>query len=147
MRRVVVTGIGTINPLGKNLESSWDLLINSKSGISKINKFDVNDFPCQIAGTIKDSYIDNEIVSLRDQRKVDRFITLGLIAAEEAIKDSNILIDETSSLRSGVMVGSGIGGLDTIYKNSSILDNHGIEKYHHFLFHHLLLIYYLVKYQ
>ena len=128
MRRVVVTGIGTINPLGKNLESSWDLLINSKSGISKINKFDVNDFPCQIAGTIKDSFIDNEIVSIRDQRKVDRFITLGLIAAEEAIKDSNILIDETSSFRSGVMVGSGIGGLDTIYKNSSILDNHGIRK-------------------
>ncbi len=128
MRRVVVTGIGTINPLGKNLESSWDSLINSKSGISKINKFDVNDFPCQIAGTIKDSYIDNEIVSLRDQRKVDRFITLGLIAAEEAIKDSNILIDEKSSLRSGVMVGSGIGGLDTIYKNSFILDNHGIRK-------------------
>ncbi len=128
MRRVVVTGIGTINPLGKNLESSWDSLINSKSGISKINKFDVNEFPCQIAGTIKESYIDNEIVSLRDQRKVDRFITLGLIAAEEAIKDSNILIDEKSSLRSGVMVGSGIGGLDTIYKNSFILDNHGIRK-------------------
>jgi len=65
--------------------------------------------------------LNNEIVSNRDQRKIDRFITLGLIAAEEAIKDSGFVSGEESSLRSGVMVGSGIGGLDTIYKNSSIL--------------------------
>ncbi len=128
MRRVVVTGIGTINPLGNSVETSWNPLINSKSGISKITKFDVNNYPCKIAGSIEDSLINDEIVSSRERRKFDRFITLGLIAANEAINDSGFILDDESSLRSGVMVGSGIGGLDTIYKNSSILDNQGIRK-------------------
>ncbi len=128
MRRVVVTGLGTINPLGKNVSTSWNSLINSKSGISKITKFEVDNFPCKIAGLINDSEINSEIVSNRDQRKIDRFITLGLIAAAEAIKDSGFSSTDESSIRSGVMVGSGIGGLDTIYKNSSILDNQGIRK-------------------
>ena len=128
MRRVVVTGIGTINPLGNSVETSWNSLINSKSGISKITKFDVNNYPCKIAGSIEDSLIDDEIVSSRERRKIDRFITLGLIAANEAINDSGFILDDESSFRSGVMVGSGRGGLDTIYKNSSILDNQGIRK-------------------
>ena len=128
MRRVVVTGLGTINPLGNNVHNSWNALIGSDSGISKITKFDVENYPCKIAGTIDDSKINDEIVSSRDQRKIDRFITLGLIAADEAIKDSGFVSDDYNSFRSGVMVGSGIGGLDTIYKNSSILDNHGIRK-------------------
>ena len=91
MRRVVVTGIGTINPLGNNVESSWNSLINSKSGISKITKFEVDNYSCKIAGSIDDTNINNEIVSTRDQRKIDRFITLGLIAAEEAINDSGFI--------------------------------------------------------
>ena len=128
MRKVVVTGLGTINPLGNTVESSWSSLINSKSGISKITKFEVDDYPCKIAGTIDDSKINNEIVSPRDQRRIDRFITLGLIAADEAIKDSGFLSDNNNSNRYGVMVGSGIGGLDTIYRNSSILDKNGIRK-------------------
>ncbi len=128
MRRVVVTGLGTINPLGNNVHNSWNALIGSDSGISKITKFDVENYPCKIAGTIDDSKINDEIVSSRDQRKIDRFITLGLIAADEAIKDSGFVSNDSNSFRSGVMVGSGIGGLDTIYKNSSILDNHGIRK-------------------
>ncbi len=128
MRRVVVTGLGTINPLGNNVNLSWDSLISSKSGISKITKFEVNNYPCKISGSIDDSEINDEIVSNRDQRRIDRFITLGLIAADEAIKDSGFVSDNYKSLRSGVMVGSGIGGLDTIYRNSSILDNQGIRK-------------------
>ncbi len=128
MRRVVVTGLGTINPLGNNVESSWNSLINSKSGISNISKFDIDNYPCKIAGSIDDSKIKEEIVSTRDQRKIDRFITLGLIAAAEAMNDSGFVSDGENSFRSGVMVGSGIGGLDTIYRNSSILDNQGIRK-------------------
>ena len=128
MRRVVVTGLGTINPLGNTVDSSWNSLISSKSGISKITKFDVVSYPCKIAGSIDDSKINNEIVSLREQRKIDRFITLGLIAASEAINDSGFVSGDENSFRSGVMVGSGIGGLDTIYRNSSILDNQGIRK-------------------
>ena len=128
MRRVVVTGLGTINPLGNNVSSSWSSLTNSNSGISRITSFEVDNYPCKIAGSINDSKINDEIVSPRDQRKMDRFITLGLIAADEAIKDSGFISENESSLRSGVMVGSGIGGLDTIYRNASTLDNQGIRK-------------------
>lgn len=128
MRRVVVTGLGTINPLGNNVKKSWDSLINSKSGISKISTFDVSDYPCKIAASVSDSIIDEDIVPIRERRKIDRFITLGLIAAKEAFEDSGFIVTEENSIRSGVMVGSGIGGLDTIYKNSSILDNQGIRK-------------------
>ena len=128
MRRVVVTGLGTINPLGNSVESSWQALVNSKSGIKTIDTFNTEGYPCKIAATVDDSFIDENIVSARDFRKIDRFIALGLIAADEAIKDSGFVSDENSSLSSGVMVGSGIGGLDTIYKNSSILDNQGIRK-------------------
>ncbi len=128
MRRVVVTGLGTINPIGNNVKNSWSALLNSKSGISNISKFDVDGFPCTIAGNIDDKLIDDQIVSVREQRKIDRFIALGLIAAHEALEDSGFKTDEKSSFRSGVMVGSGIGGLDTIYKNSSVLDNQGIRK-------------------
>ncbi len=125
---MVVTGLGTINPLGNTVETSWRALIESKSGVSRINSFDVEDYPCKIAGSISDDLIDNQIVSSRDQRKIDRFITLGLIAAQEALNDSGFISEEGTCNRSGVMVGSGIGGLDTIYKNSSVLDNKGIRK-------------------
>ena len=128
MRRVVVTGLGTINPLGNTVETSWNSLISSNSGISRINKFEVEDYPCKIAGSIDDSKINDDIVNLREQKKIDRFITLGLIAADEAIKDSGFVSENESSFKYGVMVGSGIGGLDTIYRNSSILDNKGIRK-------------------
>ena len=74
MRRVVVTGLGTINPLGKNVSNSWNSLINSRSGISKITKFDVDNFPCKIAGSIDDSQINTEIVSKKDQRKIKNSI-------------------------------------------------------------------------
>jgi len=128
LRRVVVTGLGTINPLGNSVKSSWQALINSNSGIKKIDTFNTENYPCKIAATVDDSLIDEKIVSSRDLRKIDRFIALGLIAADEAIRDSGFVSNKDSSLNSGVMVGSGIGGLDTIYKNSSILNNHGIRK-------------------
>ncbi len=128
MRRVVVTGLGTINPLGKSVDESWSSLVDGRSGISNISKFDVEGYPCKIAASVNDNFINDQIVSYRDQRKIDRFISLGLIAAHEAINDSGFIAEGESSFRSGVMVGSGIGGLDTIYKNSSILDNHGIKK-------------------
>tara|TARA_Y200000002_G_C22648737_1_gene650356 strand:- start:413 stop:1645 length:1233 start_codon:yes stop_codon:yes gene_type:complete len=128
LRRVVVTGLGTINPLGNSVKSSWNSLTNAKSGIKNISNFNVENYPCKIAGSINDDLIDDQIVTTRDQRKIDRFIALGLIAAHEAITDSGFIADENTTFRSGVMVGSGIGGLDTIYKNSSILDNQGIRK-------------------
>ena len=106
MRRVVVTGLGTINPLGNDVESSWNSLINSESGISKISKFAVNDYPCKIAGSIDDTYINEEIVSQRDQRRIDRFIT-GINYCFRGWQRLWFVSESDDSFRSGVMVGSG----------------------------------------
>ena len=76
MNRVVVTGLGTINPLGSKVDTSWNALINSKSGVKNITKFDVESYPCKIAGSIDDDSIDDKIISSRDQRKIDRFLSL-----------------------------------------------------------------------
>ena len=128
MRRVVVTGLGAISPLGNSVETNWNSLLENKSGIKKITKFNVEGYPCKIAGTIDDDLIDENIVPLREQRRIDRFITLGMIAAHEAFTDADFTPNDEQANRYGVVIGSGIGGLDTIYKNSSILDNQGIRK-------------------
>ena len=128
MRRVVVTGLGAISPLGDSVKNNWNSLLENKSGIKKITKFNVEGYPCKIAGTIDDDLIDENIVPLREQRRIDRFITLGMIAAHEAFTDADFIPNDEQANRYGVIIGSGIGGLDTIYKNSSILDNQGIRK-------------------
>lgn len=128
MRRVVVTGLGAITPLGNSVKSNWESLLLNKSGIKKITKFNVDGYPCTIAGTIEDSLIDEQIISQRDQRRNDRFITLGIIAANEAYLDAGFNPNEEEANRYGVIIGSGIGGLDSIYKNSLILNEQGIRK-------------------
>ena len=128
MRRVVVTGLGAITPLGNSVKNNWESLLLNKSGIKKITKFNVDGYPCTIAGTIEDSLIDEQIISQRDQRRNDRFITLGIIAANEAYLDAGFNPNEEEANRYGVIIGSGIGGLDSIYKNSLILNDQGIRK-------------------
>jgi 3-oxoacyl-[acyl-carrier-protein] synthase II len=128
LRRVVVTGLGAITPLGNSVKNNWESLLLNKSGIKKITKFNVDGYPCTIAGTIEDSLIDEQIISQRDQRRNDRFITLGIIAANEAYLDAGFNPNEEEANRYGVIIGSGIGGLDSIYKNSLILNDQGIRK-------------------
>jgi 3-oxoacyl-[acyl-carrier-protein] synthase II len=128
LRRVVVTGLGAITPLGNSVKNNWESLLQNKSGIKKITKFNVDGYPCTIAGTIEDSLIDEQIISQRDQRRNDRFITLGIIAANEAYLDAGFNPNEEEANRYGVIIGSGIGGLDSIYKNSLILNDQGIRK-------------------
>ena len=131
-RRVVVTGIGIISPLGLGKKNNWKRLISGESGIDTINSFDASELTCKIGGEIplgslKEGNLDlNEWFDIKDQRKLDRFIMLGLIAAEEAIKDSNIDLSSEQILeKSGVIVGSGIGGLKTISETSILLDQKG----------------------
>ena len=135
-RRVVITGIGLVTPLGVGSKNCWNKLLNSESGISKINSFDVSDLPCQIAGQIPQGSTDEGLLDLdywldaKEQRRLDRFIMLGIIAAEEAVIDSGInLISKNHLLeRIGVLVGSGIGGLKTISENAIILKDKGPRK-------------------
>jgi 3-oxoacyl-[acyl-carrier-protein] synthase II len=136
-RRVVVTGLGTVNPLGSNVENSWKNLINSKSGIRKITRFDISNAPegiSTIAGEVREGDGENEVnmdnfIEKKEQRKMDRFIQLAMVAADEAVKDSklNPQTDEERE-RIGVMIGSGIGGLSTIQETSKIMIEKGIKR-------------------
>ena len=135
MRRVAVTGMGLLTSIGNNKEISWNNLINSKSGIKKINHFDVSNLPAKIAGYINndpnDEHYFNEsgALELRDINRNDRFIQYGLVAAKMAIEDAGLLnlVDE-DKLRVGVSVGSGIGGLETIYEGSLTINNKDKKK-------------------
>jgi len=131
-RRVVVTGIGIVSPLGLGQKNNWERLISGESGIDTIKSFETSELTCKIGGEIpfgsfEEGNLDlNEWFDNKDQRKLDRFIMLGLIAAEEAIKDSNVdLSNEQILEKSGVIVGSGIGGLKTISETSVLLEQKG----------------------
>ena len=130
MRRVVVTGMGLLTSLGNDKEKSWNNLINLKSGIKKIDHFDVSDLPSKIAGYInndpdKENYFnEHSYLELRDIKRNDRFIQYGLIASNMAIKDAGLNnLSDKDKIRVGVSVGSGIGGLETIYEGSLTINN------------------------
>lgn len=129
MRRVVVTGIGLITPLGDHVKQSWENLVSAKSGIKKIERFEVSDLPSKIAGLVHESFDSSMYISSKDKRRLDDFIVYGLAAAKQAIEDSgcNLLRDKELE-RIGVIVGSGIGGLPRIYSNAVALYENGIKK-------------------
>ena len=125
MRRVVVTGMGIACPLGIGVEHVWQRLINAESGISAIQSFDTTDLPCKVAGQVPqgvkaDGRLDiGEWVPVKDQKKMDRFIHLAMVAGSEAVEDSGWKPDsEEQRDATGVMIGSGIGGLQTIFEAS-----------------------------
>lgn len=132
MRRVVVTGLGLVTPLGCGVEHNWDRLTGGGSGIRAIEGFDVSDLPAKIAGQVPagnsaDGGFDpDEWVEPKEQRKIDRFILLGIAAAHQAVVDSGWQpADDEGRNRTGVMIGSGIGGLTTIYEASLVLQERG----------------------
>ncbi|MAE51705.1 MAG: beta-ketoacyl-[acyl-carrier-protein] synthase II [Micavibrio sp.] len=135
MRRVVVTGLGMVSPLGMGVDHNWNSITAGKSGIKKIEHFDVSDIPSRVAGIIPRSDSENPsdgafnpdlYWSPKEQRKVDVFITYGMAAAVEAIEDSGYEAQtEEQQNRTGVLIGSGIGGLDEIYKTSTLMNERG----------------------
>ncbi|MCC7166062.1 MAG: beta-ketoacyl-ACP synthase II [Rhodospirillales bacterium] len=135
MRRVVVTGMGLVTPLGCGLEANWSRLMASQSGLRAIDRFDVSDMPARIAGLVtfgKDEPHQFDVdkwVSPKERRRMDDFIVYGLGAAGMAIEDSGWApaTDEDKE-RTGVMIGSGIGGLSTIYETSLVLKDGGPRK-------------------
>ncbi len=116
-RRVVVTGLGCISPVGNSVESAWAALIAGQSGIGAITKFDASAFSCKIAGEVKGFNVE-EYMTSKEARTMDTFIHFGIAAAVQAVKDSGLPINEAlsdeQSVRIGVNIGSGIGGLPLI---------------------------------
>ena len=132
MRRVVVTGMGIVSPLGVGLDHNWSSLMDGKNGFKNIEGFKIDDIPCQIAGLVPrgdgtNGTLDPDMwVEPKEQRKIDPFILYGLIAAQMAVADSGWVAEtEDQKCRTGVMIGSGIGGLQTIYETSQLLDERG----------------------
>ncbi|MDH3474134.1 MAG: beta-ketoacyl-ACP synthase II [Rhodospirillales bacterium] len=132
MRRVVVTGLGLVTPLGSGVEPVWRRLIDGQSGIGAIQSFDVSDLPAKIAGqvpqgeTAEGLFNADDYMAPKDQRKVDRFIVYGMAAGQQAVEDSGWTPEDEESLdRTGVMIGSGIGGLETICETAILLNERG----------------------
>ena len=126
-RRVVVTGLGLITPVGIGVKESWANIINGQSGIGKITKFDCSTFPSQIAGQVK-NFDPLAYIPPKDARRMDTFIQFGIAAGIEAFKDSGIEVNDNNSERIGVSVGSGIGGINLIESTSDVFDEGGIRK-------------------
>ena len=120
-RRVVVTGLGMITPLGNNVSETWESILKGRSGIAPLNHFDTTDFTVRIGGSIKDLALD-DYIPRKDQKKMDPFIHYGIAAGVQAIEDSGLDLDKEDTNRIGVAIGSGIGGLPGIEK--------GVELFH-----------------
>jgi 3-oxoacyl-[acyl-carrier-protein] synthase II len=124
VERVVITGMGVVSPIGNNLKTFWNNLINGESGISLIDTFDVTNHKAKIAGVIRDFDAD-EIFGKKEARRLDRFSQFSLAAAEQAWTDSELDLKRIDGERLGVYVGSGIGGLETLIENIDALRQKG----------------------
>lgn len=126
-KRVVVTGMGTISSLGNSSNTFWENLIAGKSGISRITCFDVTDYPCKVGSQVKD-FDPNEFMGAKEVRHNDPYTHYAVAAAKQAVEDSGLDITKTNKERFGVIIGSGIGGLQTIQTQSERLHQLGPRK-------------------
>lgn len=133
-RRVVITGMGMVTPVGLNVRETWTNILAGKSGVGVVEGFDTTDYPTKIWAKVKNFNIEG-YVPLKDARKMDLFTQYGVVAAEEALVDAkligkkdSLLVDEKFSDRTGVAVGAGIGGIDTITTNQDKLLSGGPRK-------------------
>src|SRR5213592_3559683 len=127
-RRVVITGMGLVTPLGKELEVFWSNLKNGVSGIRRIDSFDTSDYDCQIGGQVRDFEPRHYFTNPKDVRRTDRFAQLSMAAAKMAIADSGIDVAQENPDRFGVLVSSGIGGLKTLEDQYTILLTKGPQR-------------------
>jgi len=126
-RRVVITGLGMVSPVGLNVKESWENILAGKSGIAPITHFDVSSFSTRFGGSVKGFNVESYL-SPKEAKKMDPFIHYGIAAAKEAIEDSGLTINEENSERIGVAIGSGIGGLPGIERGHSAYMDGGPRK-------------------
>ncbi len=123
-RRVVITGIGCISPLGLDVKSLWEGLMNCRSGVGMITRFDTENFATKIGAEVKD-FDPEQWVQRREVRQMDRFIQFAIAAADEAMRDSGLEVSDEIAPRVGTLVGAGLGGLETLEKNRDIMTTKG----------------------
>ncbi|HEY98218.1 MAG TPA: beta-ketoacyl-ACP synthase II [Dehalococcoidia bacterium] len=132
MNKVVITGIGAFNPLGKSMQETWDNLIAGKSGIDYITLFDAEQMATKFAGEVKD-FEPTDYINRKDARRMDRFAQLAVAAGYQAVEDSGLTIDQSNRDDIGVYVGCGIGGLTTMFEQAKILIEKGPDRVSPFL--------------
>lgn len=131
-RRVVVTGVGAVTPLGNSVEETWSAIKEGKSGIGPLTRVDADMFPAKVAAEVKDFDIE-QFVERKDARKMDRFSHFALASALMAVRDANLEINEQNADRVGVWIGSGIGGMETYEQQFEVLQNRGPRRVSPFL--------------
>ena len=127
-RRVVVTGLGVISPVGNNLQTFWDNLVHGRSGIRHITQFDASTYDCKIAGEVEDFNPAEYLRNPKEVRRTDRFTQFAMACSKLALKDSGLDLEKVDKTRFGVLVGSGIGGLRTLEDQHTILMNKGASR-------------------
>ncbi|HSP21707.1 MAG TPA: beta-ketoacyl-ACP synthase II [Planococcus sp. (in: firmicutes)] len=131
-RRVVITGIGAVTPLGNDIETTWEAVKAGKSGVGPLTRLDPDKYPAKIAAEVKDFSIE-EYVEKKEARKMDRFTHYALAASIMAMKDSGLELNDENALRTGVWIGSGIGGMETIENQMDVLNTRGVRRISPFL--------------
>ena len=131
-KRVVVTGMGCISPLGNQVEVLWDNLIAGRSGVDRITHYDASSYECQIAAEVKD-FDPIAWFGVREARKMDRFSQFAVAAASQALQDAAIEINQTNRDRIGAVIGSGIGGIGTLFEQTRVLLERGPQRVSPFL--------------
>jgi len=137
-KRVVITGIGVISPIGNSKSEFWSSIINGKGGIGPVTKFDVSEHTSKIAGEVK-NFDTSHLLNSKESRRMDGFVQYALLAADEAIKDSNLDLNSENPERMGCLVASGIGGLTTIEEQHKILLEKGAKRVSPFLIPSLII--------
>lgn len=127
MRRVVVTGLGAVTPIGNNVEEFWNGIVEGKCGIDEITAFDTTNFKVKLAAEVKNLNVE-EILDKKAAKRMDRYTQFAMIASREAVKDANINMEEIDSTRFGVVIASGIGGLSTMQKDIGTLHEKGPDR-------------------
>lgn len=131
-RRVVVTGMGCVTPLGADLAQTWDAAVQGRPGVDAIRRFDAEGYPVRIAGEVKEP-LDLEHLNPKERRRIDRVIALALVAAREAVENAGLPITDDNRERVGVAIGSGIGGLETLQGGIQTLMKSGPKRVQPFL--------------
>lgn len=131
-RRVVITGIGAVTPLGNNIETTWEAVKNGKSGVGPLTRLDADLYSAKVAAEIE-GFSMEDYVEKKDARKMDRFTHYALAASIMAMKDADLELDNNTALRTGVWIGSGIGGMETIENQMNVLNTRGVRRISPFL--------------
>jgi len=127
-KRVVITGLGMVTPLGNTVEENWDAVCNGRSGIGPITRFDASDFPVRIAGEVKNFNPEDYIEDKKEIKKMDTFLHYALASGKMAVHSAGLVINDDNAERVGVLVGAGLGGLATIERYHALYLTAGPKK-------------------